>query len=166
MSRQRISVAVLFLCSMVPSVAAATPPGSETARLSLDRCAEAERVSGDEQEHLLREGMRLAEEAIAADETDGAAHFAAFCNLGRRLKRAGLSLRGMLEVKRLRREIDRAQELAPADPDVLTAKGAFLTSLPAFLGGDPAEGRRLLLEALAADPDNGATRLYLAQAER
>lgn len=165
MSRKRIFVAVLFLGCSVRGIAFATPAGSEAARRSLERCREAESSATDRREKLLLEGMRLAEEAIDVDEADPAAHFALFCNLGRRVKAAGLGLRGLVAVKRLRHEIDRAQELAPADPDVLTAKGAFLISLPRFLGGDADEGRRLLLQAFIADPENRATRLFLAQVE-
>jgi len=54
-------------------------------------------------------------------------------------------------------------ELAPDFPDALLGKGALLSSLPRLLGGDPAEGERLVRRALQIDPDYVGARLFLAE---
>ena len=92
-----------------------------------------------------------------------AAHFALFCNAGKQVQLAGLSFGSLWKVRRLRREIDRAAELAPNDTDVLIAKGALLLSLPAVLGGDASAAERLLSRALSAEPDNRVALQYFGK---
>src|SRR5690242_18324857 len=77
----------------------------------------------------LDEGVVMSETAVAADERDARAHLALFCNLGKQIELSGLSWRVFARVRRARAEIDRAQELAPTDPDVLAAKGELLRRL-------------------------------------
>jgi cytochrome c-type biogenesis protein CcmH/NrfG len=55
--------------------------------------------------------------------------------------------------------------LAPDDPDILTAKGAFLIELPRYLGGDAEQGRALLRAAVAKDPHDKAAQRYLSRAD-
>jgi hypothetical protein len=112
----------------------------------------------------LEEGVVLSEAAIAADEQDARAHLALFCNVGRELDLAGLSWRVFGQVRRMQAEIDRAQELAPDDPDILVAKGELLRRLPGPLGGNKEQGRALLLHAVQIRPDHLPARLYLARA--
>ena len=140
----------------------AEPVGSAVAREALAACRRADAATGGEQQALLEQGLSLAERALAGDPHDAAAHFAVFCALGRRTQLEGIGLRSVLAVRRLRREIDTALELAPDDPDVLTAKGAFLIELPRVLGGDAKEGERLLRRAIEIAPDHCAARRYLA----
>jgi tetratricopeptide (TPR) repeat protein len=73
-------------------------------------------------------------------------------------------VKSAVDVRRLRREIDRTLELAPDYSDALVGKGALLLDLPRLLGGDPAEGERLLRAALRVDPDYVDARLKLARA--
>jgi cytochrome c-type biogenesis protein CcmH/NrfG len=61
-------------------------------------------------------------------------------------------------------EIDRAQDLAPDDPDILVAKGEMLRRVPGPLGGNKDQGRALLVHAVAVRPDHLPARLYLARA--
>lgn len=153
------TVAALLFCA---SAALAAPNGSSTAREALVLCNRADGLSGDEREEALARGMELAERAVAADARDGLAHFATVCNLGRQMQSGGMGFGQLLKLRRLRRELDTTLEIAPNDADALVAKGALLLRLPRLLGGDRAEAEKLLLRALAAEPDNGTARCYLA----
>jgi len=141
----------------------ATLVGGPNARRALELCRAAEERTGAEKAELLARGLQLAEAAVQADDRDAAAHFAVFCNLGRRLEGDGVGLRSLLAVRRLRAEIDAALAHAPGDPDVLLAKAAFLLRLPRLLGGDPEEGERLLQQALRAAPDHPVATAIAAQ---
>lgn len=113
---------------------------------------------------MLAEGLAAAEAAIAADERDALAHFALFCNLGERLRQRGVSVRSLFELGRLRVAVDRTLALAPDFPGAYAGKGALLLDTPRLLGGDPAEGERLLRRAVELDPDYFGARLDLARA--
>jgi tetratricopeptide (TPR) repeat protein len=112
---------------------------------------------------LLARGLEAAEAAVAADETDAHAHLAVVCNLGRQLERARVSFRSFGAVGRLKREVDRAVELAPEDPDALAAKGGLLLRLPRLLGGDVDEAERLLGRAVTIAPEHATAWYYLAR---
>jgi hypothetical protein len=112
----------------------------------------------------LEEGLVIAEAAVAADPQDARAHLALFCNIGKKLDLSGLSWRVFGELRRMQAVIDRAQELAPRDPDILVAKGEMLRRVPGPLGGNKEQGRALLLLAVEIQPDHLAARLYLARA--
>jgi tetratricopeptide (TPR) repeat protein len=154
--------AALFLTSS----ALAVPPGSSTASASFALCEEADTLSGEERTAALARGMALAEQALAADEHDGRAHFAIVCNLGKQMQAEGIGFSQLFKLRRLRRSADAALAAAPGDADALAAKGALLLRLPRWLGGDVAEAERLLRRAVAAEPENGTARCYLSQALR
>lgn len=140
---------------------------SETvAREALAICRSVDRRPAAEGRALLDQGLALAERAIAAGPEDPVAHFAAFCNRGKRLELAGLSLRLLGEIRRVRRHIERTLELAPEWSEALAAKGALLLALPGPLGGDRTEGEHLLRRALALDPSNLEARERLGRALR
>src|SRR5205814_1266553 len=80
------------------------------------------------------------------------------------LKLRGVGVQSLFGVRRLRREIDRTLELAPDYPDALVGKGELLCELPRLLGGDAAEGERLLRAALRVDPEFVEAHLGLARA--
>jgi tetratricopeptide (TPR) repeat protein len=141
-----------------------SPVGSPRAEEALALCDRADRAAAAERAALLARGLALAEEAVAAEDTDARAHFAVFCNLGRRMALDGLGLTSLVSLRRLRREIDRTLELAPDYPPALVGKGSLLVDTPRVLGGAPAEGERLLRRALAIDPDDVDARLHLARA--
>jgi hypothetical protein len=142
----------------------ADPVGSPEATQALALCLDAEDASPADKPALLAHGLELAEAAILRDDRDATAHLAVFCNLGKRLQMEGVSFRSLAGVRRLRREIDLTIELAPDYADALAAKGAFLLKLPRMLGGDKRKGEQLLRRALALDPRNVTTRIYLAHA--
>jgi hypothetical protein len=144
---------------------AADPPGTPRANESLEVCARARAArDAEEKSRLAARGLALAEQVVAENERDPKAHFAVFCNLGTQMKQRGVSMRSIVDVRRLRREIDRTLELAPDWPDALVGKGSLLIELPGMLGGDPREGERLLREALRIDPDFLTARVNLAHA--
>lgn len=146
-------------------VLAADPPGSATSNESLAVCEQAGNASDPaEKRRLLARGIALGEAAVAADERDAKAHFAIFCNLGKQMRLDGIGLASLVSVRRLRREIDRTVELAPDYADALVGKGALLLDLPRVLGGDAAEGERLVRAALRIDPDFIEAHLALARA--
>jgi tetratricopeptide (TPR) repeat protein len=134
------------------------------AREALAMCRRVDGLPAAERRPLLEQGLELAERAIAARPEDPVAHFAAFCNRGKRIELVGLSPRVLGEVRRARRHIERTLELAPEWPEALAAKGALLLALPSMLGGDRAEGEQLLRRAVALDPSNRQARERLGQA--
>jgi cytochrome c-type biogenesis protein CcmH/NrfG len=138
-----------------PSATSATEEAVALCRLAAD--------PGPGQVGLLTRGLAIAEAAVRADPGDGRAHFAVFCNLGRRARAVGGAFHPF-EVARALHELDTAVRLAPDDPDVTAAKGAVLVDLPPLLGGDPAAGERWLRRALVLDPHNREARDYLAAA--
>ncbi len=146
------------------SVGAADPPGSQAARDALALCDAPKDAPEAARADSYARGLALAEHAIDADGKDAVAYFAAFCNRGRRMELAGRSIRNVVEVRRLRSDIDHAVALAPDWPDALAGKGRLLLDLPRVLGGDPAEGERLLRRALDLDPHETAARVRLAHA--
>ena len=149
----KLSVIGLALLGLTARAGADIVAGSARALEALEICqAAAADPSRAHQEALLERGLTLAEEAVRADDTDPAAHFAVFCNLGRRMLLAPLRLSSFTGVRRVRREIDRALELAPDSAQMLAAKGMLLLTLPSIFGGDAREGNRLLQRAHEAAP--------------
>jgi len=157
---------VATLAAGIPSAFAwvAGPAGSAEATQALALCLDAEHVSAADKTALLTQGLELAEAAVVRNDKDATAHFALFCNLGKRMQLEGVSFHSLAGVRRLHREIDLVLELAPDYTDALAAKGAFLLKLPRLLGGDKRKGERLLRRALVLDPHNVTARLYLVQA--
>jgi hypothetical protein len=153
---------LLALPLLTAGDAGALPPGSSRAREAFALCQLAEQQSGDARVELLTRGLDLAEAAVDADARDALAHFALFCNLGRRVQSGGLGLTGPFAIYRALRALDVALELAPDDADVLAAKGVILLQLPPFLGGDETRGEQCLRRALSLDPNLGSARAYLA----
>jgi len=157
------SGALVLVATAALSVRAAELPGSARAATALERCSEADHVRGAARAELLKKGLALAEEAVAADDTDARAHFAVFCNLGKQVQDAGLSVFNLGKLPRLRREVDRTLELVPDSTDALVGKGAMLRATPRLLGGDLAEAERLLRRAVTIDPAFAYAHLELAR---
>lgn len=158
--------AVVLVGVLAGSVWAADPPGTPASRRAHEQCAAADALDGEARTRALAASLAAADAAIAADERDALAHFAAFCALGGLLRGQGIDVAAPLKLRRLRREVDRTLELAPDFADALAGKGALLLGLPRILGGDAAEGERLLRRALAIDPDFLTPRLALVEALR
>jgi len=157
---------VALLCLAVGVAGAADPPGTPASREALELCHRADDAPEGERAALLDRALAQAERAIAADDGDALAHFAVFCSLGGKMRRAGASVGALAELRRLRREIDRTLELAPDFADALAGKGALLLDAPRLLGGDPKDAERQLRRALEIDPDYLGPRLDLARALR
>lgn len=139
--------------------------GSPAARQAVALCLDAAKVEDDAQRaDMLQRGLDGAERAVAENANDAKAHFAVFCNLGRKLEDDGASIAGVANVSRLKSEIERALALEPGFVDAMAAKGAFLVKLPALLGGDADEGESLLRRAVALAPSHAPARLELAKA--
>lgn len=109
-----------------------TPPAARTARL----------------EHA----VRLAEASVARHPEDARAQFALFCALGRQVEEHGASLRAAMQVRRVRRAVQKAIALEPTYVDALVAHGALLGRLPWMLGGDTDRGEALIRRAIRLDP--------------
>lgn len=170
MSRAPIAIAsrlVVVVAALAPLTArAGTPAGSALAHKALALCHSAAKLPADLRDATLRDGLAHAEAAVRADAADAVAHFAVFCNLGRRLETAGVSFGALRDVRHARRALDRSLELAPDFADAVAAKGTMLHRLPRVLGGDDAEAERLLRHAFALDPENVHTRVALAEVLR
>lgn len=162
----RLVAALFALCVAPLSADAETPVGSALAHEALALCHSALQLPAAERSAVLASGLARAKEAVAGDSTDALAHFAVFCNLGRRLEASGLSFGVLRHVRHARDALDRVLDLSPAFADAMAAKGALLFRLPGLLGGDEAEGERLLRRALALDPENVHTRVLLAEVLR
>jgi tetratricopeptide (TPR) repeat protein len=159
------SAGVVALVFWAAAARGGQPPlGSPMAREALAICQRADDEPAAQRAAVLALGLTRAEEAVTADPQDAAAHFAVFCNLGKGLQiRSGWRLFGALgDLRRARKEIDVALALAPDYPGALAAKGSMLVQLPRLLGGDRAEGVRLLQSAVALQPDDPTIRLTLA----
>jgi hypothetical protein len=158
--------ALIAWLGLVAAATAAEPAGTAASRAALAQCQRTEEMPAAERVPLLRASLTDADAAIAADDADALAHFAAFCALGGLLQADGVGLATPFQLRRLRREVDRTLELAPDFADALAGKGALLLNLPRLLGGDPAEGERLLRRALAIDPEYLTPRFALVEALR
>jgi tetratricopeptide (TPR) repeat protein len=158
-----VIAAIVILLVLVSGASAAEPQGTPRGREALRLCQRTDGAPPAEVDAMLAESLRLAEAAIAADERDPLAHFAAFCALGGQMERAGIGLAALSRLRRLRREVDRTLELAPDYADALFGKGSLLLETPRMLGGDPAEGERLLRRALEVEPDYFSPRMELAR---
>jgi tetratricopeptide (TPR) repeat protein len=161
MMAPRVGVLAVLL-AVAPAAVGQTVPGGAAAEEALDLCLAVERASGEERIALVERGLALAEAAVAADDNDARAHLALFCTLGRQVELHPLGLGSLTSIRRVRREADRALELAPRSVEALTGKGSLLAELPGFLGGDLEEAERLLRRAIALD--RGAARAHLALA--
>src|SRR5882724_8370955 len=120
----RFVVAALGLCAAVAHGGQPQPAGTAAEALAL--CEQADQLSSTERWAVLARGLARAEEAVRVNPQDAVAHFAVFCNLGKRLEleRHGAGVFAMLgALHRVQREIDSALALAPDCPAALAAKG-------------------------------------------
>lgn len=161
----RSSAEVLCVaCCLVLAARGAIGAGPSAAAQALALCQLADQQTGEARVELLTRGLAMAEGAVQADPGDARAHFAVFCNVGRRVQAAGLSVLHLLEIVRALDELEAAVRLAPDDPDIAAAKGAVLANLPPLFGGDSTAGEHWLRRALALDPHHREARSYLAAA--
>jgi tetratricopeptide (TPR) repeat protein len=112
-----------------------------------------------------REGLRLAQRAVAADDTNAGAHFALFANNGRLMLLQG-QMPNPFNLMGVNRELDRVLELDPNYADALAARGGLYRQLPRLLGGSLDKAEADLTRAIALDPDAVGARIELAQTYR
>jgi len=161
---RRIVIGALLLCAP-QARGQQLEPASTEAHEALVLCRAADGVPISERSTVLASGLDRAEKAVNAAPQDAVAHFAVFCNLGKRIQIEQHTLwllAGLSDLNRARRELDVALTLVPDYAAALAAKGEMLAELPGFLGGDPQEGERLLRRAVALDPDDPHKRIMLA----
>lgn len=149
MNARSFVLIVTMVGSVVATDACADDRPAARVQRALLLCEQTDDLRSKGREALLEEGLRLAESAIEQDDGDPRAHFAVFCTLGKLVEDHDVGLHSIGTVRRLRREIDRALELEPDYVAALAAKAEFLTRLPRWLGGNPAEARRLRARARA-----------------
>jgi tetratricopeptide (TPR) repeat protein len=160
---RRSPITLLVLVVLAGSAPAADPPGTPSSREALALCNRAQDAPAGERPALLARSLTLADEAVGADEQDALAHFARFCALGEQARIAGASVTSLLKLRPIRRAVERTLALAPDFAPALLGKGALLLKVPWPLGGDAAEGERLVRRALAVDPDYLDARMLLAE---
>lgn len=112
-----------------------------------------------------KEGLDLATRAIAADETNADAHFAAFANRGSIMALQGATA-NPFNILPMRRELDRTLELNPKHADALAAKGRMYRQLPRLLGGNLEKAAEYLSRAVELDPSDIGMRIDLAKTYR
>jgi tetratricopeptide (TPR) repeat protein len=163
MRARQLAAAIVFCAATAHADEPAS--GATAVREALACCEAADDVPVADRMPVLSHGLRRAEDAVEIDPRDAAAHFAMFCNLGKRaqMRRQAMGVTAMLvDLARARREIDEALKLSPSYPDALAAKGQMLIELPRLLGGDRVEGERLLRVAVGLVPDDARMRVMLA----
>lgn len=160
----RMSLLIAVVLAAAPEVARAADREAERlAEAAVALCARADRLAEGDRPTMLRRGLKLAERALARDETVARAHFAVFCTLGKLVDSEGIGWGTLGAVRRVRVAVERAVTLAPDDVDALVGKGALLLRLPRFLGGDASEAEVCLRRALQIDPWHAGGHRYLAQ---
>ena len=140
------------------------PSAAALAQQSLAEC-EAGRQSNDrsERERRFLRGRELAQRAVAMDDHSADAHFSLFCNQGEVMRLDGESIKDVLGLRALLRELDRTIELEPNHAGALSAKGTFLVRLPRLLGGDVDRGEQMLHRVITLDPTAVTARIGLAR---
>jgi hypothetical protein len=155
---------LLLSLALCAAPAAAEPGAAPTAGdVAFAACRATDRLAPDDRLDALEQVRAQAEIALADAPDDPAAHLALFCAIGRRRQIIGLGIPALGEVRRLERLIDRVLALAPDWPEGLAAKGGLLCALPRLLGGDQAQGLRLLRRAVTLDPTNTEARRLLVE---
>jgi hypothetical protein len=165
--RQRLllcAALVAALCSYPGQTLASDPSASSLAQQALTEC-ETGRQTTDRAERARRfsRGLELAERAVTLDDRCADAHFAIFCNRGESMRIDGESLRDVIGIRGLLRELDRTLELKPDHANALSAKGTFLVRLPRLLGGDVDRGEAMLHRVITLDPTAVTARISLAR---
>src|SRR5690242_11615369 len=165
--RQRVflcAALVAALCSRAAPVVASDPSAAALAQQALAEC-ETGRQATDRAERVRRftHGRELAARAVALDDRSADAHFALFCNQGEAMRVDGESIRDVVGLRGLLRELDRTLELKPDHAGALSAKGTFLVRLPRLLGGDVDRGEAMLHRVIDIDPTAVTARIGLAR---
>lgn len=112
-----------------------------------------------------REGLQLATQAVAIDDSNADAHYGVFANRGRIMLAEGASV-NPLNLLSINRELDRTLELNPNHSDALAARGGMYRQLPRLLGGSLDKAASYLSRAVDLDPNAVGARIELAETYR
>jgi hypothetical protein len=165
--RQRLVLCAALLaalCSFAVPALASDPSAASLAQQALVECETGRQVTdrAERQRHFTH-GRELAERAVSLDDRSADAHFALFCNQGEAMRIDGESIRDVVGLRSLLRELDRTLELKPDHAGALSAKGTFLVRLPRLLGGDVDRGEAMLQRVITLDPTAVTARISLAR---
>jgi len=122
-------------------------------------------ISKQTRANAFREGLELAQRAVAADDHNADAHFAVFANHGRLLLEEG-TVPNPFNMVEVNRELDRALQLNPNHVDALISKGGLYRQLPWVLGGSLQKAEACLTRAIELDPNAVGGRIELAATYR
>ena len=162
------ATALILAAIALPALTEAAPfysvstEAHPTVREALEICTSTDGRPEAEIRTSTTRGIALAEKAIAENDRDARAHFALFCNLGRRAELDGVSMDALSTIERVEAAVDRALELEPHYLDAMIGKGRLLIELPWMLGGDEDRGEELLRLAVELDPAFSPARDHLA----
>lgn len=160
----RLLLPLLLIAIALPGLACAREldPTVLTAERTL-RSAEL-RASDSTAMNLYRTASQQAQAALVRNPDSAGANFVYFAATGRILMADGVT-KNLFALRALDKKfLDRAIQLDPRYANALAAKGAVLLDLPMLLGGDSAEGLRLLRRATELNPGGVGTRISLAKA--
>jgi tetratricopeptide (TPR) repeat protein len=161
-------------------IALARPTGAQTSAAAAERSSVAHELTTQALECLrrgedatdpeqklaaYREGLALARQAVAIEETNADAHFAIFANMGRVMLLEGVTA-NPLSLFTVNRELDRVLEINPNHSDALGAKGGMYRQLPRLLGGSLTKAEDYLQRAIKNDPNAVGARIELAETYR
>lgn len=146
----------------LPAVALET----DAAVLDADRTLRAAELRATDEIALgfYRKASEKAEAILARNPDSPGGNFIYFAAKGRILLAEGAT-KNLFALRSLDKNyLDKAIELDPDYANALAAKGGVLLDLPTLIGGDPAEGLRLLRRANQLNPGGVGTRVSLAKA--
>jgi tetratricopeptide (TPR) repeat protein len=109
-----------------------------------------------------REGLALAERAVAVDDKNADAHFAVFANEGRIMLLEGVAP-NPISLLKVNRKLERCLALNPDHSDALAAKGGLYRQLPRLLGGNLDKAESLLKRSIEIDSNAVGARIELAR---
>ena len=113
---------------------------------------------------LWKKGARYAERAIKVNPKGKEGHFFYVANQGTMAKHETV-FTSVWKLRRIKKEIGIALKLDPDYAPALMARANFLISVPAFLGGDEKDARKLYKKVLQLDPSYVAAYFFLAELE-
>ena len=111
---------------------------------------------------LWKKGARYAERAIKVNPKGREGHFFYVANQGTMAKHETV-FTSVWKLHRVKKEIGIALKLDPDYAPAVLARANFLTSVPAFLGGDEKDARKLYRKVLRLDPSYVAAYFFLAE---
>src|SRR5690349_3722592 len=101
---RRIVLVALALLVLAPSARAQT--AADLSATAMHECEEGQvATSRDQRVAHFEKGQALAEQAVALDDKNAAAHFAIFCNLGEMLRVDGEKITSILGFRKMMAEL-------------------------------------------------------------